>query len=474
MSPHFNTAAKNKHILIVDDDKAVRVLVRHALQKAGFSVLEAADGEKAKSLLNEEIAVALLDINLPGTSGLDCLGHIKSAYEDISVIMLSALEDIETVVQSMKLGAFWYLPKSSIGARLMPLVEQAYKHHQLALENRLLRSAIEPSQIPLVYAGSSRASTELLERAQRLAALDSSILISGESGTGKSMLARLIHELGPRSKRPFVMVSCAALPRDLLEAELFGHERGAFTGAVQSRAGKIEVADGGTLFLDEIGDMPLELQPKLLAFLQERLVQRLGSNKEKKADVRVITATHQNLSQMCSEGSFREDLFFRINVLSLDIPPLRARKEDIPAIAKYHLEQICRSRGVKPLTLSRSALDALLAYEWPGNVRELENVIERAYAFSASSEIRAEDLSFSLLPHKKAGSVLELLAADGNGNLAGKTLSQLEKKAILDTLRKCQGNKALAARMLGISEKSIYNKIERLKITEEVREICSA
>ncbi|TVQ01999.1 MAG: sigma-54-dependent Fis family transcriptional regulator [Planctomycetaceae bacterium] len=344
----------------------------------------------------------------------------------------------------------------------------------------------------------------------RLSAVDSTVFIGGESGTGKSTVARMIHQQSHRRQGPFVSINCASLPRDLLTSELFGHTKGSFTGAVKDRAGHAEVADGGTLFLDEIGDLPLELQPKLLTFLQDRTVQRLGSSDVRKVDVRLIVATHRDLTEMCREQAFRQDLYFRLMVLSIEIPPLRHRSAELPSMAEGILARICERMATEPKRLTAEAIRLLLQHSWPGNIRELENVLERAVAFSSESEIKPKDLLLNHValvrsgpsgdqavpepidrnPHELKPSQDPLTAslpadalphvgtslpqgvafslpptnAVSPYSLVGKTLDEIERDAIIHTLSACRGNKAQTARVLGISEKSIYNKMRRLAI----------
>ncbi len=302
------------------------------------------------------------------------------------------------------------------------------------------------------FTWTSPAAKKLFVRLEKIALLDSTALLTGESGTGKTSVARMIHERSSRLQMPFVAVNCASLPSELIDAELFGHARGSFTGAVSDRPGRADAADGGTLFLDEIGDLPLELQPKLLTFLQDRTFHRIGDNLPRSVDVRIIAATHRDLRDLCRQGVFREDLYFRLNVLGLHVPPLRERPHDIMDMAAEILNRICRQRLSAPFTLEPAAAEALQQYHWPGNVRELENVLENASAFCEDHLIRRSDLNLSDLP----------AAQDvPNPTLGGKTLAEIEKLAILDTLTYCDGNKAQAARVLGISEKSIYNKMRR-------------
>jgi DNA-binding NtrC family response regulator len=296
----------------------------------------------------------------------------------------------------------------------------------------------------------------LLGKIEKLAQLDSTVLLTGESGTGKTTIARMIHERGPRAGQPFVSVNCASLPRDLIEAELFGHVKGAFTGAADDRPGRAEIADGGTLFLDEIGDLPLDLQPKLLTFLQDKTLQRIGSNKVAKVDVRVIAATHQDLMGLCEQRRFRPDLYYRLNVLHLEVAALRDRRGDIPAVAQAVLDRISSRRGTGEIELEDQACRILQQHDWPGNVRELENILERASAFCENNRILARDLD--LTPTALVG---EVASTGDTSPFAGLTLKEIEKRALVETLKAEGGNKAMAARQLGISEKSIYNKLKR-------------
>jgi DNA-binding NtrC family response regulator len=365
--------------------------------------------------------------------------------------MVSSVGEVSTVVESMRLGAFWYVSKKNAPSEMNELIKKAHAFATLQIQNRELRQSLGGYSRSEGFQGISAESLKVLDRAKRAAELDSTLLITGESGTGKSTLAGYIHEMSPRKNSPFVFVSCASMPRDLLEAELFGHEKGAFTGALTARIGRIEAAEGGTLFLDEIGDLPLELQPKLLVFLQERIFQRLGSNRVQRVDVRIIAATNQPLQKMCNEKNFREDLFYRLNVLNIDILPLRKRTEDILPYARSYAEKISK-RHSRVIRLSESAEQALVNYHWPGNIRELQNVLERAVAFAKSDEIDKADLFDGT----------DDLTDTTSRAFAGTTLEEVEKKAIIDTLNFCSGNKARAAKILGVSEKTIYNKLQKL------------
>ena len=455
-------STKNEHaiprILVADDDEVVRRMLQRDLEAAGFSVVTAIDGHQTIAKLSDDIAVALVDLSMPGPSGMDCLDYAREHIPDTPIILISGTGHLEDAVAAMRRGAFDYFSKPYNRDHLLVRVRQALKSYSLARDNFNLRQAVSAPMPHGQFVGKSTTTQDLLSQVAKVAQLDSTVLITGPSGTGKTTLARRIHEAGSRAPYPFVAVSCAALPRDLIEAELFGYERGAFTGATNSRPGRAEVAHRGTLFLDEIGDLPLELQPKLLTFLQDRALQRIGGNQVRKVDVRVVAATHQDLEAMCRNKTFREDLYFRLNVLSMRIPALHERPEDVEPLAVELLSRIARRRNMPPYQLTLDARSALMAYHWPGNVRELENVLERATAFCRDQIITRGDLELrplSTSPNPQPAQPQGL-------RLAGMTLEDIEREAIRETLTNCGGNKAAAARQLGISEKSIYNKMKRL------------
>jgi len=450
---------ENALVLVADDDPCTRHLFRRYLEGAGFRVIEASDGQEAMARMTEAVGAALFDLKMPKATGFDCLRFVRDRHPDTSALMISASGQVHDAVEAMKQGAFDYLTKPVDPDELIPRVQQAVRSTLLARDNRSLRQAFGYPVLTKSIVERSPVAKALRRQIAKVASLDTTVLITGESGTGKSTLARMIHQLGSRASAPFVAVSCAALPRDLIEAELFGHERGAFTGALAARPGRAEMADGGTLFLDEIGDMPLELQPKLLTFLEDRVVQRLGGGKSRQVNVRVIAATHQDLEHLCEHKRFRQDLYFRLNVLALHVPPLRERPQDLPDLVSEVLARIARQRRCPRFVASERAYKALLEYDWPGNLRELENVLESSTAFCSNSTIMPEDLKFSSLAQPAGASSA---AGSTARSLAGLTLKDVERLALQDTLRLCNGNKAQAARRLGISEKGFYNKIKRL------------
>lgn len=465
-APSEDDTARGIHVLIVDDDPLVREVLRRHLAAVGYLVEAAENSDDAHRRITEETCVVLLDLRLPGVDGLDCLRSLRQSYRDAQVIVMTASDDVRDAVEAMKLGAYEYLTKPLDPSVLLPLMRQAAKNALLAKEHQGLRAAVVTPQTAAELPAVDQKTQTLLRQVERIAQLDSTVLITGESGTGKTTLARMIHQRGPRANGPFVAVNCASLPRDLIEAELFGHKRGAFTGASYDRPGRVEIADGGTLLLDEIGDLPLELQPKLLTFLQDRTVQRIGSNEMRTVDVRLIVATHQPLMTMCQERKFREDLFYRLNVLSLEVPPLRERTADLPQLIQAIQERISHRRGGRKLPLTPAAMDLLLHHSWPGNIRELENVLERASAYCEGAAIDASDLKISL-PTSSQGGAAPVGSGPGR-DLAGRTLDDIERQAIIETLHAFRGNKARSARALGISEKSIYNKMRRLGIAFDI------
>ena len=446
-----------KRVLVADDDPLTVKVIEQHLGKSGFEVVSVGDGEQAIAQMDEDVAVALLDLHMPEVSGFECLTYCQKHFPDTQVIVITSSDDVADAVEAMKLGATEYITKPFHPEELIVQVQQAAQSSDDSRSHRGLKAVVGRSLPAEQFPSRSPSMKKMATMVRKVAKLDSTILITGESGTGKSTIARMIHQQGPRAGAPFVAVNCASLPRDLIEAELFGHAKGAFTGAVGDRPGRVEIADGGTLFLDEIGDLPLELQPKLLTFLQDRIIQRIGSNKEIPVDVRLIAATHQDLSKMCQQKQFRQDLYYRINVLGLEIPPVRERVLDIPDLAVSILARISQRRGGQAPRLSEAAAEKLQSYSWPGNIREMENVLESVTAFCEADTISATDLVFT--ENTVAQSEDSPMAS--KPSLAGMSLADIERLAIEETLASCGGNKAKTARTLGISEKSIYNKMKR-------------
>lgn len=442
-------------VLVADDDPIARRVARECLTSEGYEFVEASNGVEAVDRMHDGVFVVLLDINMPGMSGFDCLRTINSGYPDSHVIMITSSDDTTDAVRAIKAGASEYVLKPLTADSLITHVRNAVQSSQLARDNRELRHAVSHTLPTSVVSPRSASYDHVLEQAQRVAQTESTTLITGESGTGKSTLARMIHQLGPRAKGPFISVNCASLPRELIEAELFGHDKDAYAGAPISRPGRVEIADGGTLFLDEIGSLPLDLQPKLLTFLQERMYQRIGSQRERYVDVRLIAATNQDLAQLAAAQHFRPDLQYRLSALSLHVPPIRERIDDIVSMAQEIVARLAKKMGREQPGISALAAEKMRVYNWPGNIREMENVLERAMTFnSRNPEIAAEDLDLAASPAQHT-------ASNHGTQLAGMTMAEIEKLALIQTLAAFDGNKAMSARQLGISEKSIYNKLKR-------------
>jgi DNA-binding NtrC family response regulator len=448
-----STSNNAPNLLIVDDDETIQRLLFIAAQDLGWRPVVAGSGKEALDLLSPALSAVVLDYNLPGMNGIQTLVKIQHLLPSLPVIMLTGLNDAETAVQAMRAGAADYLTKPFELKRLFSLLEQS----------RQARKNEPPPAIPV--SGKKTAASKLrsanpqlrrlLDHLAKAARLDSTILLTGESGTGKTHFAREIHRLSPRAAEDFITVSCPALPRELLESELFGHERGAFTGATASRTGRFEQATKGTLFLDEIGDLPTELQPKLLTVLQDREFFRVGGSKQLATNARVIAATNVNLRERVEHGTFREDLYYRLNIIELHIPSLRDRTEDIPALVTEILADIARRRGTETWHLSPGAMDALSGFDWPGNIRQLQNVLERATAFSESAGLEEHDIQH-LLKGRGEGP-----AGPVAGDNRGLTLQEVERNAFIQTYLRTGKNKARTARELGISERSVYNLLGR-------------
>jgi DNA-binding NtrC family response regulator len=448
---------KKLSILIVEDGKSQREMLRDFLRNKGYDVSEAERGDKALELAKKNyFDLLLIDYKMPGMNGMAVLEEVKGINPEIDVIMMTAFGTIDTAVKAIKMGAADYITKPIELEELIILIDRISERRILLKENRILREELKEKGVTtdqIVY--QSQVMNELINLAARVASSNATILIEGESGTGKELVARLIHNLSPRSKKHLITVNCAALPENLLESELFGHEKGAFTGADRMRIGRFEEADGGSLFLDEIGELSTSVQLKLLRFLQEREFQRVGGNRTLSSDVRIISATNQNLEARVKEGSFREDLFYRLNVVAIAIPPLRERKEDVGPLIDHFLEHFAAENGKEIQGVSPEARDLLLKYDYPGNVRELENVIERAVVITRRSVISIEDLPFSA----RSPSVDRNEIWD-QGTLKD-SLAALERQMIKNALGKTSSNQTRAADLLGISERMLRYKLKK-------------
>ncbi len=439
-------------ILIIDDELILRESLAAWLERDGYKVVSVASGEEGLKLIEEEyFDIVFLDIKLEGMDGLEVLREIRKIDPDISVLMITAYGSISTAVEAMKLGASDYLLKPFEPDELSMLIEKILKQRSCELENQYLREEIREKTRFESLIGQSRAMQEVFSLIERVAPMDSTVLITGETGTGKELVARAIHSHSKRQQGPFVALNCGAIPEHLMESELFGYEKGAFTDAKQQRRGKLEMAMGGTLFLDEIGEVSPRMQVDLLRVLQEKVFYRIGGSKPIHVDCRIVAATNRDLKKAVEEGRFREDLYYRLNVIAIHIPPLRERKEDIPLLAKHFLMKFCRETNKHIDRISRDAMDLMMLYDWPGNVRELQNAIERAVVIGQGRVIQAKDLPISI-------------QGEGRGEFGNRTLQAIEREHIEKILRDTNWNIAMSARILGIDRSTLYKKIKRYNI----------
>lgn len=443
-------------ILIVEDDNTIRVTVGNFLARQGFDVEVAEDGQQALALLKERaFSLVLLDLHLPDMNGLDILGKIKESDDQPLVVIMTAYPEVRTAVAALKAGAYDYINKPFDLEDLLELIGRAVEIHRLRREVEWRRAQAETCVIEGLI-GDSPAFRQMLDMTARIASAGKiPVLIRGESGTGKERVAQAIHCRSPRAEGPWVTLNCSALPEGLLESELFGHERGAFTDAKQMKRGLLELADGGTLFLDEIGDLSLTLQPKLLRVLETQSFRRLGGQKEIRVDVRFVSATHRDLPAMVQSGHFREDLYYRLNVGAIDLPALRERQDDILALARHFLEKTALVIGVEFPGFDSAVEPLLKAYRWPGNVRELRNVIERAAILSRGEHISAQHLPKEIVGDRPALQVPE----SPRFGTAIRSLADIEGDYIRHVLQLCAGNKTQAAELLGITRLTLRNKL---------------
>ena len=449
--------------LVVDDEKTQRETLRTVLESWGHQVQEASSGRAAMELLEgNPIDVIMTDLRMPGMTGLDLLAAAKEARPDIDVLVMTAFGSVEGAVQAMKNGAVDFITKPIDLDQLEIVLHRTMDRKNLVRENKILKRRLAESVRGFRLLGDSQAMQAVLAKASRVASTDATVLVQGASGTGKELLAHSIHDLSHRAEGPFVAVNCAALPESLLESELFGHVKGAFTGADRDRAGRVRQAEGGTLFLDEIGDISPLVQVKLLRFLQDRQYTPVGSEKLYHANVRVITATHHNLLERISDGHFREDLFFRLNVVNLSLPTLAARREDIPQLAAHFLDKYSKRYERSARTFSSESMASLMAYSYRGNVRELENVVEQAVVMTTGEVVHSHDLPPMVTDPAVSGPSDILSAGQVNGDLPA-LLENLEKRIIMETLATFEGNQSSAARHLGLTESGLRYKLTKWK-----------
>jgi len=446
------TAPSAIDLLVVDDDSEFRETLVSRFVRTGFAVQAAGNGEEAMGLAQRRnFDVAIFDMMMPGMSGLELLKRFKESHPECEVVLLTGQGSIETAVEAMKLGAYDYLQKPFPLKDLESVASKAFDRRRLRKENSQLKALIERSRPAHDMVGRSPAMQEVFRLIERAGPSDKAILIQGESGTGKELVARALHAHSARSDKPMVVINCAALPETLLESELFGHERGSFTGAISAKPGLFEVADGGTLFIDEIGELPGSLQAKLLRVLEDGSLRRIGSVQERRVNVRLLAATNRNLAKEVQASRFREDLYYRINVMSLELPPLRERQGDVPPLVSHFLSTAWE---IEP-----AAIEAMERYCWPGNVRQLINALERAKILCDCETIRVQDLPREVIsPGTSSG--------DNSPSLMTDDLATIQRSKVVEVLRRESGNKSKAARALGVDRRKLYRLLDKYSISE--------
>lgn len=449
-------------ILLIEDDPGEQELIAEVLKLRGYRVDRAARGtEGVKLLENNFYDLVLCDVRLPDMSGLDVLKRAKELDKDLGVIIITAYPSIPNAVRAIQSGAYDYLQKPLNVDHLEHTLDRYFEYYELVRENRQLRQELKKAYSFDALVGKSAVMQEIFERIRLVANSRATVLITGESGTGKELVARAIHYNSPRRNKPFIKTNCAALPEGLIESELFGHEKGAFTGAYRARKGRFELADGGTLLLDEVSEIGIGLQAKLLRVLQEREFERVGTAETVKVDVRVIATTNRDLREEIRAGRFREDLYYRLNVVPIHLPPLRERKEDIPLLVQHFIRKYAEENGKLIEGITEEALELFMRYNWPGNVRELENAIEQAVVLATKPILEAK--LFHFLNNVTGG-----LSPRGQGlDLSGMTLKEIEKLAILRALQETGGNRTHAAKRLGISVRTLRNKLREYRHEDE-------
>ena len=452
-----------KRVLVVDDEENLRRVTQLKLQQAGYEATTASDGAQALELLARHPQdLIITDLKMPGMSGMDLLRRVKEDYPEVIVIVVTAFGTIESAVEAMRLGAHDYIIKPVNADALKLVVSRALEHHRLREEVKNLRSMVDSKYGFENIVGKSKALLATLDNASRAAQSEATVLIRGETGTGKELLAKAIHFNSSRRDRPFIVINCGAIPKELLESELFGHTKGSFTGALANKKGKIEMADQGSLFLDEIGEMPLDLQVKMLRLIQEREIERIGAPNATKVNVRIIAATHRNLEAMVEDGTFREDLYYRLAVIPLILPPLRERPDDIAELVAIFFKKFKERQNRLDLKVPPSLLPYFSIHRWPGNVRELENVVERLVVLTPGSEVSVEDLPDFLRRERPPLEAIHLELPP-----EGISLEAVERELVMRALHKCNWNQTKAAAYLDISRKVLIYRMEKFALKQD-------
>ena len=451
---------KDHSILVIDDEAAQRDVLTGYLKKKGYKIFSASSGEEGiEAVKGNLVDIILSDYKMPDLNGIEVLEQAKKINPEISFVIVTAYGTVENAVKAMRLGAFNYISKPVDLDELDLMIERIIEHKNLKSENQLLKNQLQEKYKISSIVSQSHKMEEVINIAARVADSKATVLITGENGTGKEVLAKAIHYMSSRKEKPFVAVNVPALTETLLESELFGHEKGAFTGAEKMKKGRFEVANGGTLFLDEVGDIPQPIQVKLLRILQEHQFERVGGTEKIEVDVRIIAATNKDLEQKIKEGAFREDLFYRLNVVSINIPPLRERKEDILPLIENFIEKYCKENDKEKLEISKEATDVLMKYNYPGNVRELENIIERAVVLTRGNIITLNDLPMNIKGFKEE----KTLGSLNEGTLT-EQVEALEKQLIYDALKESGGNQTKAGKLLGLTERNLRYKLKKYNI----------
>ncbi len=453
-------------ILVVDDEESIREFLEIMLKKEGYEISLAEDGQKAKDLLTKKsFDMIISDLQMPNVTGIELLKHVKESYPDTVFMMITAFGTTETAVDAMKMGAYDYLTKPFKIDEVKLNIQNALRSKNLEVENRSLKKELNREYSFQNVIGNSQAMHQVFDLIKRVSVASTNVLITGESGTGKEVVAKAIHYNGPLKDKPFITVNCGAIPENLMESEMFGHKKGSFTGAVVDKSGLFEVADGGTLFLDEVGELPLTIQVKLLRAIQERIIRRVGGTEDLKVDVRIIAATNRNLEEMVPKGGFRQDLYYRLNVINIKTPPLRDRKEDIPVLAAHFLKKYNERLNKNIGAISVEAMEIIQKYDYPGNVRELENLIERTVALEGGATILPESLPpmVNTTSGRKLASSSEIEIGPEGVDL-DKIMGQIEKELLVKAIHAAGGVKKKASKLLHITFRSMRYRIEKYNL----------